>query len=886
MGRRAAVELYRATLAELDRLADTARPGRRAAGRLDPAGRAARRPAVARPRRPTASAELADCAAQAAALRAHGIAVEDYDGPLGRGLFLPDDAAMNPAGARSGWPAGWAAGARAARAHAGARRVGAGRVRHRARRRSRRRSVIVAVDGRLELLVPAARRPGAHRAAADAGHRAGRRRPAAVPGLRPLGLRLRPAAPDGRLFVGGGRDRFVDDEWTHGTEPTAAGAGLHRDGRRAGWPAGRCGSTHRWAASVGFTAGRRARCAPRVADGVVAVGGYNGTGNLVGPVAARAAVALALDGTPPPPAPDRRDRGWRERAVRKNGTGERRRAATARRWPPRCAGPGSPRSTTRHAGAGPSTPPTRRTTGWCRPSSSSRATSTRSSPRSRWPATSACRSPPAAAARPPPATPSAPGIVLDFSRHLNRVLDVDPEARTAARRAGRDPRRDHRAPPRRTGCGSAPTRPRTRGPPSAARSATTPAARGRWRTAAPPTTSSTSTCSPPTARGSPPARSAATAAGARPAARAALDRHRRASTSATIRTEFGRFGRQVSGYSLEHLLPENGADVAKFLVGTEGTLGVAARRDGAAGRVAAGVGAGRARLPRHARGRRRRAGAAAAPTRSRSRAWTRGWSTSCAAAAAPAAVPDLPRGDGWLFVETAGETEAEARGRGREARRRRRLPRLRRSSPAPVAARAVAHPRGRRRARRPHPGRRAGLAGLGGRRRAAGAARRLPARVRRADARARRRRPGLRPLRRRLRARPHRLPARRRRRRGSASSSSTRPQLVGRHGGSMSGEHGDGRARGELLPYMYSAEAIAAFAAGQARSSTRANLLNPGVIVDPAPVDADLRVPAAQAAAPPTSASPTRTTAATCPPPCTAASASASAAPTPRRPAA
>ena len=31
-----------------------------------------------------------------------------------------------------------------------------------------------------------------------------------------------------------------------------------------------------------------------------------------------------------------------------------------------------------------------------------------------------------------------------------------------------------------------------------------------------------------------------------------------------------------------------------------------------------------------------------------------------------------------------------------------------------------------------------------------------------------------------------------------------RPQLVAAHGGSMSGEHGDGRARGELLPLMYS----------------------------------------------------------------------------------
>src|SRR5690606_28691563 len=41
-----------------------------------------------------------------------------------------------------------------------------------------------------------------------------------------------------------------------------------------------------------------------------------------------------------------------------------------------------------------------------------------------------------------------------------------------------------------------------------------------------------------------------------------------------VRTEFGRFGRQVSGYAVEHLLPENRFDVAKFLVGTEGTLGI------------------------------------------------------------------------------------------------------------------------------------------------------------------------------------------------------------------------------------------------------------------------------------------------------------------------
>jgi Fe-S oxidoreductase len=69
-------------------------------------------------------------------------------------------------------------------------------------------------------------------------------------------------------------------------------------------------------------------------------------------------------------------------------------------------------------------------------------------------------------------------------------------------------------------------------------------------------------------------------------------------------------------------------------------------------------------------------------------------------------------------------------------------------------------------------------------------------------------------------------------------------KLAASYGGSASGEHGDGRARGELLPLMYSAGAI-----GLMREVKRlfdpGNLLNPGVIVDPAPLDADLRVPVA-----------------------------------------
>jgi Fe-S oxidoreductase len=66
--------------------------------------------------------------------------------------------------------------------------------------------------------------------------------------------------------------------------------------------------------------------------------------------------------------------------------------------------------------------------------------------------------------------------------------------------------------------------------------------------------------------------------------------------------------------------------------------------------------------------------------------------------------------------------------------------------------------------------------------------------------------------------------------------------LVAAHGGSMSGEHGDGRARSELLDRMYSPAALAAFAAAKAAFDPD-DVLNPGVVVRPRTVDADLRPP-------------------------------------------
>ncbi|MGN6574329.1 MAG: FAD-dependent oxidoreductase, partial [Nocardioides sp.] len=95
-GEDAAVGLYRATLGELDRLATTL--GDDVVRRVGSIGLAGL-PGLPADEAEAAdrAAEVADCAAHAAALRAHGIAVEEYDGPLGTGLFLPDDAAMNPA---------------------------------------------------------------------------------------------------------------------------------------------------------------------------------------------------------------------------------------------------------------------------------------------------------------------------------------------------------------------------------------------------------------------------------------------------------------------------------------------------------------------------------------------------------------------------------------------------------------------------------------------------------------------------------------------------------------------------------------------------------------------------------------------------------------------
>ena len=65
--------------------------------------------------------------------------------------------------------------------------------------------------------------------------------------------------------------------------------------------------------------------------------------------------------------------------------------------------------------------------------------------------------------------------------------------------------------------------------------------------------------------------------------------------------------------------------------------------------------------------------------------------------------------------------------------------------------------------------------------------------------------------------------------------------LVHRHGGSLSGEHGDGQARGELLPRMFSPEMMQAFRDFKAIWDPGGRM-NPGKVADAYPLDANLRI--------------------------------------------
>jgi FAD/FMN-containing dehydrogenase/NAD-dependent dihydropyrimidine dehydrogenase PreA subunit len=65
--------------------------------------------------------------------------------------------------------------------------------------------------------------------------------------------------------------------------------------------------------------------------------------------------------------------------------------------------------------------------------------------------------------------------------------------------------------------------------------------------------------------------------------------------------------------------------------------------------------------------------------------------------------------------------------------------------------------------------------------------------------------------------------------------------LVVRHGGSLSGEHGDGQARAELLPRMFGEELVGAFREFKAIWDPEGRM-NPGKVIDAYPITSNLRL--------------------------------------------
>ena len=276
LGRQPAAELYRLTLDEIDRMiADTPEAIRR----------------VGSLRIEDTAHGLADCAAQAAALRADGFAVEEYEGTEGRGLLFPADGAMQPL-LRCRTLAVHAA-RRGGRLHELSPVTGLapGRVTTPAGRVDCA-AVVVAVDGRLDVLLPelsgTVRTVRLQMLGTAAAPEVSVPRPVYLRG----GYEYWQQLPDGRLAVGGFRDVGGESEETTDPQPTEpvqrALDRLLRERLRV-----RAAVTHRWAASVGYTR-TGLPWLGEVRERVWAAGGYCGTGNVIGALCGRAMAARAL----------------------------------------------------------------------------------------------------------------------------------------------------------------------------------------------------------------------------------------------------------------------------------------------------------------------------------------------------------------------------------------------------------------------------------------------------------------------------------------------------------------------------------------------------------------------------------------------------------------
>ena len=268
-GRAAARSLYQLTLAELDRIeAETPALVSRS-GSL---------------RIAESEEELADCVTQLEAMRADALPADRYEGPEGRGLLIHGDGSFQPLARCRALAATAVAAGAALYERSAVRRIDVSGV-HTERGVVRARHIVVAVDGCLERLLPEL----ASRVRTARLQMLATEPTAEITLPRPVyarwGYDYWQQRPDGTIALGGARDLAGDSEWTTNATPTAlVQEALER--RLRGTLGVHAAISHRWAASVGYTP-NYLPVVDQVRSGVWAIGGYSGTGNVIGALLGR-----------------------------------------------------------------------------------------------------------------------------------------------------------------------------------------------------------------------------------------------------------------------------------------------------------------------------------------------------------------------------------------------------------------------------------------------------------------------------------------------------------------------------------------------------------------------------------------------------------------------
>lgn len=279
LGRDRARRIYELTLEEMDRITAETPAAVRRNGSL---------------RIADSVAEERDCELQLAAMVADELGVTAYDGPEGHGLLLPADGSFNPlercqllAQRAVNLGASLYELSRATSFANGEVRTQDGRIAC--------KHIIVAVDGNLEHLLPEL--VGRVRTTRLQMLSTGPATEVHIP--RPVyrrwGYDYWQQLPDGRVVVGGCRDRFAESEWTNDTNPSNEVQSCLEQLLR-GTVGVQQPIQHRWAASVSYTESVLP-IMEQVRPGVWAIGGYNGTGNVIGALYARMLAQLVVNGT-------------------------------------------------------------------------------------------------------------------------------------------------------------------------------------------------------------------------------------------------------------------------------------------------------------------------------------------------------------------------------------------------------------------------------------------------------------------------------------------------------------------------------------------------------------------------------------------------------------